>query len=69
VFFTYDVFGASQTSFDIASFVFHFAFASRYFQKQTNVIKRADTSKYIQGMDIPLSQRKFPVSRKYFIRE
>jgi len=39
------VFGASDISFLIASFVLAFDFVSRYFQKQTKVMRRAETSK------------------------
>jgi hypothetical protein len=43
--FTKAVFGAKLISFQIASLVFDLALVSRNFQKQTKVIKSAETSK------------------------
>jgi hypothetical protein len=43
--FTKAIFGASDMSFFIASFVFDFDLVSKYFQKQTNVMRSAETSK------------------------
>jgi hypothetical protein len=44
-FLTKAVFGARDISLAIASLVFDFALVSRYFPKQTKVIKSAETSK------------------------
>jgi hypothetical protein len=44
-FLTNAVFGARDISLAIASLVFDFALVSRYFPKQTKVIKSAETSK------------------------
>ncbi|MDP2396361.1 MAG: hypothetical protein Q8S84_09620 [bacterium] len=61
--FTKAVFGANDISFVIASLVLFFALDSKYFQKHTNVINKAETSKYIHSIFIPFSHIILQVSR------
>jgi hypothetical protein len=65
--FTKAVFGARCISFEIASFVLDLALFSRYFQKLTKVINKAETSKYIHSIFIPFNQIILQLSMQKFI--